>query len=239
MVDTCRAKGHPSSLHEPPSPRPSPIGWERGKTDLESSSFSSLDLRLIFQKSLEIASRRFLDLIELLGCALRCGRGDKLYSPQGSFGASRLALLRKVVGVLNKAACLSRRFPNNRPKRAQCISLWQQLMTSNARRSIQEFLAPLTGLPDVERTLLGTFEVGGETYSLPRFRFCGPNASEPIRIGLFAAIHGDEPAGALAAAHFLIQMAQEPALAENFLLQMYPLCNPTGFEDNTRESRRG
>jgi len=55
------------TLHEPPSPRPSPIGWERGKTDLESSSFSSLDLRLIFQKSLEIASRRFL--IELLGAS--------------------------------------------------------------------------------------------------------------------------------------------------------------------------
>jgi hypothetical protein len=28
-------------------------------------------------------------------------------------------------------------------------------------------------------------------------------------------------------------------VAENFLLQCYPVCNPTGFEDNTRHSRRG
>src|SRR6185503_17027754 len=112
-------------------------------------------------------------------------------------------------------------------------------MTSNTRRSIAEFLAPLTALPGVEMTPLGSFEVSGEKYSLPRFRFCGPNASEPIRIGLFAAIHGDEPAGALAAARFLAEMAKEPALAENFLWQIYPLCNPTGFEDNTRESRQG
>jgi len=112
-------------------------------------------------------------------------------------------------------------------------------MRSNTRRSIQEFLAPLTALAGVEMHALGTFEVGGERYSLPRFRFCGPNASDPIRIGLFAAIHGDEPAGALAAARFLMEMATEPMLAENFVLQVYPLCNPTGFEDNTRESRRG
>jgi murein peptide amidase A len=112
-------------------------------------------------------------------------------------------------------------------------------MRSNTRRSIQEFLSPLTALPGVEMIALGIFEVGGERYSVPRFRFCGPNSSEPIRIGLFAAIHGDEPAGALAAARFLMEMAREPMLAENFVLQVYPLCNPTGFEDNTRESRRG
>jgi protein MpaA len=32
---------------------------------------------------------------------------------------------------------------------------------------------------------------------------------------------------------------REPSPAENFLLRVYPLCNPTGFEDNRRESRRG
>ena len=63
--------------------------------------------------------------------------------------------------------------------------------------------------------------------------------SDPIRIGLFAAIHGDEPAGALAAMQFLLDLVREPSVAENFLLRVYPLCNPTGFEDNRRESRRG
>ena len=81
--------------------------------------------------------------------------------------------------------------------------------------------------------------VDGEEYFLPRLTFRGPNSSDPIRIGLFAAIHGDEPAGAVAAATFLRELAQEPALAENFHVQIYPICNPTGFEDNTRYSRKG
>jgi murein peptide amidase A len=110
---------------------------------------------------------------------------------------------------------------------------------SDTRRSLEEFLAPLTRLSAVQREQLGSFDVNGEKYSLPRFRFCGPNASDPIRIGLFAAIHGDEPAGAHAAVRFLTEMATQPELAENFLLQIYPVCNPTGFEDNTRQSRRG
>src|SRR5207245_10845185 len=67
----------------------------------------------------------------------------------------------------------------------------------------------------------------------------GPNSSDPIRIGLFAAIHGDEPAGALASAQFLAGLVAHPEVAENFHLQVYPVCNPTGFEDNTRHSRRG
>src|SRR4051812_14111667 len=107
------------------------------------------------------------------------------------------------------------------------------------RRSITEFLTPLGVLPGVEMTSLGSFEIDGIKYSLPRFRFRGPNSSDPIRIGIFAAIHGDEPAGALAAARFLVEIANDPVLAENFLLHVYPICNPTGFEDNTRESRRG
>src|SRR5436309_10768448 len=114
-----------------------------------------------------------------------------------------------------------------------------QLATENGRRSIQRFLEPLVSCAGIEADFLGSFEVTGQKYSLPRFTFRGPNSSDPIRIGLFAAIHGDEPAGALALATFLIELVQEPLLAENFLLQVYPLCNPTGFEDNTRCSRRG
>src|SRR6267378_2364641 len=101
------------------------------------------------------------------------------------------------------------------------------------------FLEPLLKLAPVQANMLGSFEVGGKTYSLPRFTFRGPDASEPIRIGIFAAIHGDEPAGALAAIEFLRHVAAEPEVARNFHLEVYPLCNPTGFEDGTRNSRRG
>src|SRR5439155_934561 len=118
-------------------------------------------------------------------------------------------------------------------------SFTAQLVMENGRRSIGRFLEPLLSLAGVQADSLGSFESGGENYSLPRFTFRGPNSSDPIRIGLFAAIHGDEPAGALAAVRFLLEIAREPGLAENFHLQVYPLCNPTGFEDNTRQSRRG
>ena len=114
-----------------------------------------------------------------------------------------------------------------------------ELVIENGRRSIQRFLAPLVELPRVRTDYLGPFEVAGEKYSLPRFTFQGPNSSDPIRIGLFAAIHGDEPAGALAVREFVTRLVAEPDLAENFHLEAFPLCNPTGFEDNTRQSRRG
>src|SRR4051812_44794551 len=107
----------------------------------------------------------------------------------------------------------------------------------NGKRSLDRFLTPLRSLPGVVASELGSFEIGGHKYSLPRFSFAGPNSSDPIRIGVFAAIHGDEPAGAAAAAASLQQIAQEPFLAESFHLTVYPVCNPTGFEDDTRHSR--
>jgi murein peptide amidase A len=115
----------------------------------------------------------------------------------------------------------------------------QYLATENGRRSIQTFLDPLRKSDGLETAHLGAFEINGEKYSLPRVTLCGPNSSDPIRIGIFAAIHGDEPAGALAASKFLLDVVNAPELAENFVLQVYPICNPTGFEDNTRCSRRG
>jgi murein peptide amidase A len=113
------------------------------------------------------------------------------------------------------------------------------LAGDDGRRSMVRLLEPLHRLPGVQFDLLGPFDIGGEMHSIPRFTVRGPNSSDPIRIGVFAAIHGDEPAGALAAARFLTEIGNDPRIAENFLLQIYPVCNPTGFEDNTRQSRRG
>jgi protein MpaA len=115
----------------------------------------------------------------------------------------------------------------------------QHFVIENGRRSIQRFLEPLLHVAGLQADFLGEFEVAGHKYSLPRFTLEGPNSSDPIRIGIFAAIHGDEPAGALAASKFLIELAATPEAAESFHLQVYPICNPTGFEDNTRVSRRG
>ena len=113
------------------------------------------------------------------------------------------------------------------------------LKVENGQRSLERLLEPLLTLAGTQFESLGAFDVGPEKYSLPRFTLRGPNSSDPIRIGIFATIHGDEPAGALAAAKFIADAAREPEFIENFLLQIYPVCNPTGFEDNTRHSRRG
>jgi hypothetical protein len=118
-------------------------------------------------------------------------------------------------------------------------ALAQYFVAENGRRSIRAFLEPLQSAQGIELQRLGTFEIGGEKHFIPRFTFRGPNSSDPIRIGVFAAIHGDEPAGALATSKFLLDLVKTPEIAENFLLQIYPICNPTGFEDNTRCSRRG
>ncbi|HEY1172276.1 MAG TPA: succinylglutamate desuccinylase/aspartoacylase family protein [Verrucomicrobiae bacterium] len=112
------------------------------------------------------------------------------------------------------------------------------------RRSIANLLAPLNRLAETSPNLLvksaGKFDHHGEAYDLPRYMFIGPKGGdEPIRIGLFAAIHGDEPAGAYALVQFLTLLERFPELAKGYCLFVYPVCNPTGFEDNTRNSRRG
>jgi murein peptide amidase A len=113
----------------------------------------------------------------------------------------------------------------------------ERLVTENGRRSIETLLRPIRELPGLKADLLGAFEVNAEKYSIPRFSFRGPNNVDPIRIGIFAAIHGDEPAGALAVIQFLMDLVANPALAEDYQIYAYPICNPTGFEDNTRCSR--
>src|SRR5437667_509196 len=78
-----------------------------------------------------------------------------------------------------------------------------EFVIADGRKIFPRFLEPLRSESSVRIDLLGAFEAGGAQYSLPRFTFQGPNSSDPIRVGIFAAIHGDEPAGALAAARFL------------------------------------
>jgi murein peptide amidase A len=109
----------------------------------------------------------------------------------------------------------------------------------NGRRSVERLLSPLQGLPGLEAAGLGSFGIGREFYSLPRFLFRGPRSGDPIRIAIFAAIHGDEPAGAVALVKFLQELARQPEAAADFHIYAYPVCNPTGFEDGTRCSRRG
>ena len=113
-----------------------------------------------------------------------------------------------------------------------------------ARRSIAELLAPLDKIvatsPNLVANYDARFDVNGEEYVLPRYLFVGPRGGDvPIRVGIFAGIHGDEPEGVHALIQFIKLLEAKPELARGYYLSFYPVCNPTGFEYNTRHSRAG
>jgi murein peptide amidase A len=87
---------------------------------------------------------------------------------------------------------------------------------------------------------MAEFESRGQKYSLPRYLFLGPKGGgDTIRIGIFATLHGDEPEGALGLTRFITALEKNPDIAQGYALFIYPVCNPTGFEDNTRHSHAG
>lgn len=113
-------------------------------------------------------------------------------------------------------------------------------------RSMKKLLMPLilhvaTCSHHLTAHSAGFWKVGAQRYWLPRivFRPRGTPGAELIRIGIFAGIHGDEPAGAEALVDFLEHVEENPELFRNYCLYIYPLCNPSGFEDGTRHSRSG
>jgi hypothetical protein len=113
-----------------------------------------------------------------------------------------------------------------------------------SRRDLAELLAPLEIIAATSPNLVANhdarFEVDGEEYVLPRYLFVGPRGGDvPIRVGIFAGIHGDEPEGVHALIQFIKVLEAKPELATGYYLSIYPVCNPTGFEDNTRHSRAG
>jgi murein peptide amidase A len=118
------------------------------------------------------------------------------------------------------------------------------IVSRKPRRSISSLLAPLHHAAQGSQHLLecniGEFHHGADRYTLPRFIFNGPRGGgEPIHLGVFAGIHGDEPEGVLAIVRFLGELAAAPSLASGYRIYAYPIANPTGFEENTRHSRRG
>lgn len=114
------------------------------------------------------------------------------------------------------------------------------------KRSLEELLVPL--YTQIERSAhnlqadsAGSWEIGQDRYWLPRiiFRGAGETGEPYIRLAIFAGIHGDEPAGVEALVDLLRCMEEHPSFFRAYRIHIYPLCNPTGFEDGTRESRSG
>ncbi len=75
---------------------------------------------------------------------------------------------------------------------------------------------------------------------LQGYLLSGPESGgEPIRLGFFAGIHGDEPEGVKALLTFAEEIGGAPELALGYQLYLYPLCNPTGYERGTRGAASG
>jgi len=117
---------------------------------------------------------------------------------------------------------------------------------SSERRSIRKLLLPLflqlgTTAQSVRADSAGFWRVGDQRYWLPRLVFRGSQESgEPmIRLAIFAGLHGDEPAGVHAVVDLLRQLEADPFVGRAYRIHIYPLCNPTGYEDGTRHSRSG
>lgn len=119
------------------------------------------------------------------------------------------------------------------PRRARGgASRWEELL--------EPLLERTAGDPRLRYRELGEFRHGGQSFVLPRFALRGPaGGGDLIRLGIFAGIHGDEPAGVLAVLAFIQDLLARPEAMTGYELLLYPLSNPSGFEDGTRHSRSG
>ena len=114
------------------------------------------------------------------------------------------------------------------------------------RRSIKKLLMPLfvhvgTTAHNLRAESAGFWKVEEDRYWLPRivFRGAGESGEPYIRLAIFAGVHGDEPAGVEALVDLLRYIDANPVLFRAYRIHIYPLCNPTGYEDGTRHSRSG
>jgi hypothetical protein len=110
------------------------------------------------------------------------------------------------------------------------------------RKAVDRILSPLEDLAARSDHLLRTpaAKNGPSQPPIPRYFYLGERGGGDVfRLGIFAGIHGDEPEGALVVNRFVTMLERDPEIARGFALFLYPVCNPTGFEDGTRLSRSG
>jgi protein MpaA len=109
---------------------------------------------------------------------------------------------------------------------------------------LRELLLPLTVQSYYSKSLtpdtLLKWSDGKDLLWIPRFRFQRTRiVKDRIKLGIFAGIHGDEPAGILGVMDFLRELDRDPEVGRNFELWIYPVCNPGGCLDGTRHLRSG
>lgn len=125
------------------------------------------------------------------------------------------------------------------------VQIPSKTTTTSAVRDLNALLRPLYEWTEDHVGLIGSmagvFAHAGRSYGIPRFVFSGPPhaAMWTRRIGIFAGVHGDEPVTCTAVVEFLEDLLHQPELAAGYDIVVYPVCNPTGYEDGTRHNRAG
>jgi hypothetical protein len=119
-----------------------------------------------------------------------------------------------------------------------------ELQTLTARGKIRDLLLPLFDMVSESACLradsLGPWRSEGDSFFLPRFVFQRTTVRKNrIKLGIFAGIHGDEPAGILGLIELVRALEATPPAGRDYQLWLYPLCNPSGYVDGTRHSRSG
>ncbi len=112
------------------------------------------------------------------------------------------------------------------------------------RRSLRRLLRPLFERVSESHTSwradsVGLWRTDEGRYWMPRLIFQRAGEQPVIKLAIFAGVHGDEPAGVHALCDLVQALESLPNLARQYLIHVYPLCNPTGYEDGTRHSRSG
>ncbi len=112
------------------------------------------------------------------------------------------------------------------------------------RPALRELLQPLYLQAAKSNCLradaVSIWEIAGETVWLPRFHFQRTSVvKDRIKVGIFAGIHGDEPAGILGLMDFIRELDETPEIGRDFELWLYPVCNPGGYLAGTRHSPSG
>lgn len=109
---------------------------------------------------------------------------------------------------------------------------------------IDDLLRPLVTQVSHSKCLtadaLGEWQINGRRHCIPKFHFQRTTVvKDRIKVGVFAGIHGDEPAGILGLMDFVRELDEEPEEGRSFEVFLYPLCNPTGYLARSRESLSG
>lgn len=94
--------------------------------------------------------------------------------------------------------------------------------------------------PVLRADSLGFWRDEQDLFWLPRIVFQRTQVLKPrLQLGIFAGIHGDEPASILGLIDFVRQLERAPEIGREYQIWLYPVCNPVGFRDGTRHSHSG